>query len=250
MPIFEGSDDEAYRAITYNELKALSKSGTPAVRATARAALQEIRTLNLAVDELDKALFERPTTTRRVAKTLEDGTKAVEDTRFYIGERANDLITYEELRTLSRSQTPAVRETVLGALREIDLFDLTIDEIGSTLFERPTIYRQVAKTLEDGTKILEDALFYIGLTEADRRAVEADEELEELGVSTGGGGGGGGGGYYAEEITSDQYQRIRAGEITIEEAEWENDPDNYDEYGDLRPYGEYADEDELDDEGF
>lgn len=155
-------------------------------------------------------------------------------------------ITYEELRTLSRSQSPAVRDIVLATLEEIDELNLTIDEIEAAEFNRPTIIREVVDQLSGGLREVE---FYIGLTEADRRAVEADDELEEMGVSTGGGGGGGGG-FYIEEIDSDQWQRIRRGEITIEEAEWENDPDNYDEYGELRPFGEYADEDELDDEGF
>ena len=164
------------------------------------------------------------------------------------GDDAIPSITYNELRILSRSQSPAVRDIVKATLREIDALNLTIDEIEATDFTRPTIFREVVETLEDGTRTLKEIEFYIGLTEADRRAVEADDELEELGVG-GGGGGGFGGGFYSEIITSDQWQRIRAGEITIEEAEWENDPDNYDEDGEVRPYGEYADEDELDDEG-
>ena len=165
------------------------------------------------------------------------------------GDDAIPSITYDELRTLSRSQSPAVREIVRAALREIDELNLTIDEIENTEFNRPTIFREIQRTLEDGTTTLEEVEFFVGLTEADRRRVETEEELEEMGVSTGGGGGGGGG-FYDEDITSDQWQRIRAGEIDEDEARWENDPDNYDEFGELRPYGEYADEDELDDEGF
>ncbi len=163
-------------------------------------------------------------------------------------EEAFKAISYEELRILSRSQSPAVRDIVRATLREIDDLNLTIDEIENTRFTRPTIFREVVETLEDGTKTLKELEFYIGLTEADRRAVEADEELEQLGVSVGGGGGGGG--FYDEDITSDQWQRIRRGEIDEDEARWENDPDNYDDEGNLRPFGEYEDDDELDDEGF
>tara|TARA_Y100001937_G_scaffold102348_1_gene140724 strand:+ start:68 stop:598 length:531 start_codon:yes stop_codon:yes gene_type:complete len=166
------------------------------------------------------------------------------------GDDAIPSITYDELRALARSQSPAVREIARATLREIDTLNLTVDEIERTDFTRPTIFREVVETLEDGTRTLKELEFYIGISEADRRRVDAEEELEELGVAPSGGGGGGGGGFYDEDITSDQWQRIRQGEIDEDEARWENDPDNYDEDGELRPYGTYADEDELDDEGF
>ena len=77
--------------------------------------------------------------------------------------------------------------------------------------------------------------------------LKAKADLETKGVEAPSGGGGGGGSYYISEITSDQWQRIRRGEIDEEEAEWENDEDNYDEDGELRDFGVYADEDEDED---
>ena len=149
-----------------------------------------------------------------------------------------NLITYQELLTLARTANPTARGAVLELLEELDESDMTIDELDNTYFSRPTYDRG------DGSEVL------VGKGLASQYEDAAQDSLASKGVSTGGGGGGGGGGFgggYSEEITSEQWQRIRSGEIDIEEAEWENDPDNYDpETGEMYEYGYYPDEDEDD----
>lgn len=143
------------------------------------------------------------------------------------------LITYQELLTLARTANPTARGAVLELLDELDESDMTVDELDNTYFTRPTYDRG------DGSEVL------VGKGLASQYEEAAQDSLASKGVSTGGGGGFGGG--YTEDITSEQWQRIRNGEIDEDEALWENDPDNYDpETGEMYEYGYYPDEDEDD----
>ena len=148
--------------------------------------------------------------------------------------------TFKDLQEQARVGNPTARGAVLEALKKIDSMinpetgeKYTVDELDRMTFDTPTYDRG------DGSSVL------VGQGPAVEAEKAARASLESKGVSTGGGGGGFGGGY-ADDITSEQWQRIRAGSMTEEEAEWENDPDNYDEDGNMYEVGYYPDEDEDD----
>ena len=151
--------------------------------------------------------------------------------------------TFKDLQEQARVGNPTARGAVLEALKKIDSMinpetgeKYTVDELDRMSFDTPTYDRG------DGSSVL------VGQGPAVEAEKAARASLESKGVSTGGGGGGGGGfgGGYSEEISSEQWQRIRNGSLTEDEAEWENDPDNYDEDGNMYEYGYYPDEDEDD----
>ena len=158
-------------------------------------------------------------------------------------EASDFTISFQELQDLYRVSNPTAREAIRRQLEELEESDLTIEELNERTFNRPSYDRG------DGSEVL------VGRGLASEYEKEAEESLEDKGVSPsgGGGGGGGGGGWsgggYSEDITSDQWQRIRNGEIEQWEAEWENDPENYDpETGEMYDYGFYPedlDEDEF-----
>lgn len=152
-------------------------------------------------------------------------------------------ISYDEIVTYSKSANPTVRSKMLELLDEIDLLDMAMEDISNSLFQRPSFWRSVVE--DDGT--VAEVEQWVGIFDDLDSMADAKEKLDEKGVDAPSGGGGGGGSYYISEITSDQWQRIRRGEIDKDEAEWENDEENYDEDGELREYGVYADEDEEED---
>mgnify|MGYP003627497361 CR=1 FL=1 len=162
-------------------------------------------------------------------------------------ERAKDdfwLISWREIQELLQTENPTVREALETLVKEIDESRLDYDQIDTLYFARPIIGRTVIDP-ETGLPTFEDQ--YVGFQDSAESMLKAKADLETKGVEAPSGGGGGGGSYYISEITSDQWQRIRRGEIDEEEAEWENDEDNYDEDGELRDFGVYADEDEDED---
>ena len=145
------------------------------------------------------------------------------------------LITYQELQDLYRTSNPTAREAIRELLGDLESRNLSMDELDSMRFIRPSYDRG------DGTTV------WVGYGPQRDAEDEAKESLESKGVAPSGGGWSGGG--YSEDITSEQWQRIRNGEIDQWEAEWENDPDNYDpETGEMYDYGFYPedlDEDEY-----
>lgn len=153
------------------------------------------------------------------------------------------LMTYDEIVSYSRSANPTIRSSMLELLDEIDLLDMAMEDIGDALFRRPSFWRTVVG--EGG--VPEEVEQWVGIFDSIPSMADAKEKLDAKGVDAPSGGGGGGGSYYISEITSDQWQRIRRGYLTEDEAEWENDDDNYDEDGELRDYGVFADEDEEED---
>tara|TARA_R100000900_G_scaffold146529_1_gene137384 strand:- start:2626 stop:3207 length:582 start_codon:yes stop_codon:yes gene_type:complete len=143
------------------------------------------------------------------------------------------VIKYDEIVKLSKTENPTVKTALNKMLDDIDKSGLSMEEIDKAYFERPIIRRTVIDE-ETGKPVEVDQ--YIGFQDSAESMHLAKTQLEEKGVSAPSGGGGGGGSYYISEIDSDQWQRIRRGEIDEEQAEWENDPDNYDEYGDMYDY--------------
>jgi hypothetical protein len=166
---------------------------------------------------------------------------------YYLNRKPGDirLISWREIQELLQTENPTVREALEDLIEEIEKSRLDYDQIDTLYFARPIIGRTVIDS-ETGLPTFEDQ--YVGIQDSAESMREAKSDLEDKGVSAPSGGGGGGGSYYISEITSDQWQRIRRGEIDEEEAAWENDADNYDEDGDLREFGVYADEDEDENE--
>lgn len=142
-------------------------------------------------------------------------------------------IKYDEIVRLSKTENPTVKGALNRMLDDIDRSGMSMEDIDKATFERPIIRRTV---IDEETGEPVDVDQYIGFQDSAESMHLAKTQLEAKGVSAPSGGGGGGGSYYISEITSDQWQRIRRGEIDEDEAEWENDPDNYDEYGDMYDY--------------
>jgi len=162
---------------------------------------------------------------------------------YYLDRSQGDtwLISWREIQELLQTENPTVREALEDLVEEIEKSRLDYDQIDTLYFARPVIGRTVIDP-ETGLPTFEEQ--YVGFEDSAESMSKAKDDLEAKGVEAPSGGGGGGGSYYISEITSDQWQRIKRGEIDEEHAEWENDEDNYDEDGELREFGVYADEDE------
>ena len=154
-----------------------------------------------------------------------------------------EFITWEQIQTLLKSANPTVTEAITNLIEEIDSENMTLDEIDTLVFARPVIGRTVIDP-DTGLPTFRDTL--VGVDDDFDSMENARLKLDEK-VDAPAGGGGSSGSFYISEITSDQWQRIRRGDISEAEAKWENDEDNYDEYGDLREFETYAEDDE--DEG-
>lgn len=154
-----------------------------------------------------------------------------------------ELISWAQIQALSNTANPTVLEAINALIEEIDEAGISLDRIDTLLFLRPIIGRTVIDS-ETGLPTFRDML--VGIDDDFDSMEDARKALDEKGVDAPSGGGGGGGSFYISEITSDQWQRIRRGEINEDEAGWENDEDNYDDDGEMRPFGEYADDEDDD----
>jgi len=153
------------------------------------------------------------------------------------------IIRWSELVQHSKTSSPYWRRIVQDIMEDIEKSGLTMEEIDKAEFERP--YEE--ETAKDSEGKIITRRHYLGIQDSDDAMHKAKADLEKKGVPAPSGGGGMGSSY-GSEIDSDQWQRIRRGEITEEEAEWENDDANYDpETGEMYDYDTYPDEDEDDD---
>jgi len=152
-------------------------------------------------------------------------------------------ISWDELETLGKTSNPYNRKIIDDIMLEIEESDMTMEEIQKADFERP--YTEIISRDADGRIVRTKS--WMGIQDGDDAMHKAKVELEAKGVSAPSGGGGLSSSYGAE-IDSDQWQRIRRGELTIEEAEWENDDSNYDpETGEMYDYFTSPDDEEDDD---
>jgi|TARA_R110002020_G_scaffold24294_4_gene80101 hypothetical protein len=150
-------------------------------------------------------------------------------------------ISWDEIQALLQTENPTVRNALTDLIEEIERSQLDFEQIATGFFYRPIIGR-TAINPETGLPHIVDQ--YVGFEDSAESMRKAKADLEAKGVDAPSGGGGGGGSYYISEITSDQWQRIRNKEIDEEQAEWENDPDNYDEDGEMYDYFDYDARDE------
>ena len=151
------------------------------------------------------------------------------------------LISWDEIMALLQTENPTVRAALTDLVEAIEESGLEFDRIATGFFNRPIIGR-TAINPETGLPHIVDQ--FVGFEDSAESMRKAKVDLEAKGVDAPSGGGGGGGSYYISEITSDQWQRIRNKEIDEEQAEWENDPDNYDEDGEMYDYFDYDARDE------
>ena len=152
-------------------------------------------------------------------------------------------ISWDELTRLGKTSNPRNKAIINEIMQDIEESGMTMEEIQKADFERPY---EVHTARDDEGHIIERKT-WLGIQDSDDAMHKAKVELEAKGVPAPSGGGGMGSSY-GIIITSDQWQRIRRGEITEEEAEWENDDANYDpETGEMYDYDTYPDEDEDDD---
>ena len=156
---------------------------------------------------------------------------------YYLNQGQGDtwLISWREIQELLQTENPTVREALEELVEEIEQSRLDYDQIDTLYFARPVIGRTVIDP-ETGLPTFEEQ--YVGFEDSAESMRKAKDDLEAKGVEAPSGGGGGDGSYYISEITSDQWQRIKRGEIEEDDAMWENDPDNYDILGDMYEVGD------------